>query len=736
VKIWIEKCMREAERLAFQDIFRKVFIKAPLDLIKLSSILKSAVDVIPLNEGQKDAVIFHLCRGIVELQEYTKINPSLMAAMTSNKIVDKAAKEYGRCILAKALSNVFDASISKYKNLTAKSIFLNDLAEVSEALHKLEWIKDIESFGQGKREIHELLTGQLKLLLDQDWTPDRELNGKLEEAEAEFFKDVDMMEKLTGFRRGSIGKYVERPEIVSFFDPWYSENRRTKWWGVKFYPILNVINIQPPYLYFDALRKGLLAREAARLFSHKALDKIGWIYEQADYCAYRILENTDEGKFWAFARHGLREESKNADGLGYYSRRESIVGNGFIKEVFSRVNSIGRFRPYINDSEYQTIIETLALKPRMVKLSDRELKIVRILISDPRVSMSTIAQRMGFTLPTTRRMFEELSRKINLWFSVSVDVNQIGLDEYFVLLKVHPGKEDLIINALWDIPYCTRIYKAYGPMSLLVRFNAPFNAEHYMHQFLHQLRRPGLTENYAMCKVQDSYYNVNLRYYDVQNGRWDVHWDEWGLWLREFLFERGWYYVLYEEAMKGKKPKARPKIDKLDLQIINQLVLNSRLPFAEIGRRLGITGVYVSQKVHRLMNQGVLRPIMGSYRIGLDEVAFIVVDCDSDVVKALSVAFNELPMWQGWSVTGDVEGLIAIIFVPTGDIGQLFHIIDRDLVQRGAVRKCWLHFVGKWVSKRRLLRWLPTELYSKSKGWIFEGEKYLEKIKACLELSK
>jgi len=730
--------MKTAVRMAFQDSLATLFPKAPLGLIKFSAIMKSAADIVPLDEGQKNAVIFHLYRGLSESREYTKINPSLVTTMVSarTRIIEEAGAEYGRCVLAKALSHVFNVSISKYKNLTAKRIFLSDLAEISEVLHKSGWVNDIEEFRKDKGEVYEALVDQMELLLKQEWTPDQELDERLEEAEAEFFKSINTMEKLTGFERGKIGKYSEKPVIASFFDPWYSENGRTKWWGIRFYPILNVINVQPPYLYFDALRKGLLAREAAYLFSHRALDKIEWIYEQADYCACRILEDTDEGEFWAFARHGLREESKSSDGIGYYSRRESIVGNDFIKEVFSRVNSIGRFRPYLNDQEYQTVIETLALKPRVVRLDDKELRIMRILASNPRVSMTTIAQKIGATLPTTRRMFEELNRKTNMWFSVSVDVDQIGLSEYLTLLKVHPGKEGLVTDILWDIPYCTRIYKVHGPMNLFVRYNIPFSREDYLHRCLHQLHRPSLAEDHAACKVQESYYNINLRYYDVESGGWDVHWDEWGLWLREFLFGKEWYRVLYEEAIRSEKPKLHSKIDKLDLQIINQLVLDCRLPFTEIGRRLGITGVYVSQKVHRLVNQGTVVPIMGSYRIGLDEVVFIVIDCDSDVVRALSVALNELPMWQGWAVTGDIEGLIAMIFVPTGDVEQLFHVIDRDLIKTGAVRKCWLHFTGKWVSRRRLLEWLPIELFSKSGEWIFEGERYLEEVKKRLELLK
>ena len=733
----MSKSTSETKILAFQDLMKASFVQAPLGLVKFSAVLKKAVDAVPLHEGQKSEVIFRLCRGFSEPREYARINSFPITAMANDRTVEKAWLDYSRCILAKALSHVFNVSISKYKNLTAKRIFLSDLAEVSEVLHRSEWINDVEvGLGQEKREIYDVLMNRVRLLLKQKWTPDRELNKKLEEAETEFFDSVKKMEELTGFKKGDIGKYSEDPKITSFFDPWYSESGRTGWWGVEFYPIINIINIQPQYLYFDELRRGLVAREAARLFSPGPLDRIEWIYEQSDYCACRILEKTDEGEFWRFARHGIRQESKTKDWMGYYSRRESIVGENFVKEIFSRVNSIGRFRPHINDLEYQTIVDTLALKPRVVRLNDKELKILRMLPSDPRVSITAIAQRIGHTLPTTRRIVEELNEKVNLWFSVLVDVRSIGLSEYFALLRVSPGKEEQVINLIWEVPYCTRIHKVYGPMNVIVHFVIPFMTQEYLHRYCTQLRRFNLVEDFAICRVQRPYYNFNLRYYDTEKDGWDVRWDEWGLWLREFLYERGWYYVLYEEATKKEEPRIPVKIDKLDLQIINQLVLDSRQPFTEIGRKLGVTGVYVSQKTHKLINQGIVKLITGSYRIGLDEATLLVIDCDSDVAKALSVALNELPMWQGMAITGDIEGLIAMIFVPTGDIGQLFHVIDTYLVQKGAVKKCWLNLVGKWVGKRRPLRWLPIDLYSKGEGWTFEGDKYVEDIKKRLKFMK
>ena len=725
--------MKTSTKYSLQNVTENVFRESPLGLVKISALMKSAVLKSPIDEGQKNQLLFNLCRGFNDPKDYRKISPSLLSTMTQKEIITNASFNFSKCAIAKAMSTFFEKNVPKFKNLAARRKFLFNIANLSEILHKKSWQDLQTTLSRFEQEVIDDILKFADSLLKSKWTPETEVQKKLNESYSEYSEYIKTMEELTGINRETIDRFSEDYELVSFFDPWYMENEKTRYWGTVHYHILNVLNIQPSYLYFDVLRKGLVAREAARIFQHRALDKIDWIYEQSDYCATRILKDDIAGDFWAFARHGIRQESKTFDSIGHYARRESIVGKEFLKGVFSRVKSIGKSRAYINEEEYQTILDTLALKPRSVSIKDVELKILNILAKNPKASLTFLSQKIGLTTPTTGRLVEELNLKTNLWFSVLVDVNRIGLSSYFLLLKVIPGKEKLVADLFWEIPYCTKIHKIFGPMNMCVRFDVPFGTEDYLQQYLNQLRRRYLIENYALCKVKDQHYNMNLRYYDLEKGGWDVRWDEWGLWVKEFLFEKGWYYILYDNVKRKKEVKSKLKFDKLDLKIINELVLNSRSSYTNIGRTLDVTGVYVSQKTRNLLNQGVIEPIMGSYRIGLDEVAFIAIDCDEDTVKALIVALDELPIWQGVTVTGNLEGLIAMIFTPTGDIGQLFHILDSHIIQTGVAKKCWLHMVGKWVSRRRMLRWLPIELYSDRKGWIFEGEQYLENIKKQLD---
>jgi DNA-binding Lrp family transcriptional regulator len=330
-------------------------------------------------------------------------------------------------------------------------------------------------------------------------------------------------------------------------------------------------------------------------------------------------------------------------------------------------------------------------------------------------------------VPTVEKIFHELWIRANIWFSVLVDRTRIGIPSYLAIIHTKPGKVGKVSELVWDTPYCGRIYRMYSPPSLLAHFNIPTGYEWFLNQQLSLLNRADLTEGHQILRIEDSYYNFNLRYYDPKSARWDIPWDEWGLWLKEFLFGKGWFQILHGE--EEKKTTEQVKVDKNDLLILNYLRLNSRMPNSEIGRILGISGAYVGQKIRRLLNLGIIKPTIGSYRVGLDEAAFVVFDCYEDTLKAIAVALNELPMWQGFRVSGDFDGLAALIFVPTGELEELFNAFHEYLIEPGLVNRCFLNMVEKWTGKRREP---PVELYSNESGWLFEGEKYLDRLKTAL----
>ena len=721
----------QASRLAsIQDGVSKVFIEAPLGLIKFSALLRGTFKKLTVDEGVKSEILVLLCRGPPFGEECFKRFPELKQLIAGGVGSREAKFNYLKCFLAKALSEFFNEKIHRYKNEAARRMFLRDVADVAELLHlaqpeeMLEKLRGLQLNERVDAMLSELV-GEVERLIGERWSPDLECEKAIDEGQAEIENYVSRMEKLTGFERGTVGKYQKGLLVHCFFDPWYVEDERSELWGVEFYPILNVLNVQPPYAFFDALRRGLLAREAAHLFTPTVMEGMEKAYEQMDYCAYRILEEAAEAELWEYVRHGLREESKNFDGINYYLEWEALVGGDFLSKMFSRLKSIGRFRSKIDLAEYQAVADSLALKPKPISLTLDEASILRLLCEKPLISASELSQRTGMSIPTVQKLLKSLRIKANIWPSLLVDTNKFGVIGFLVSLKGRPGITSELIEAIWAFPYCGRIYKVFGEMDLLCYFHIPVRHEKFIHEYLTCLRREDLIEKYFLYKINDFYYNFNPRFYDAEVGGWNVLWDEWGLWLKEYLSNRGWLHAL--QVGRREEGKKKVKVTRLDLEIIRLLRVNSRYPFSEVGFKLGVSGAYVGQKFRRLVNAGVVRPTIASFRIGLDESAFVVFDCEEETAMAIKSALDELPMWQGFKVTGDMEGLASVIYVPTGEIQELFYALDRYLIEPKLINKHSIHIIEKWTGRRR---WLPVELYKDAEGWIFEEEKYLEELRA------
>ena len=84
--------------------------------------------------------------------------------------------------------------------------------------------------------------------------------------------------------------------------------------------------------------------------------------------------------------------------------------------------------------------------------------------------------------------------------------------------------------------------------------------------------------------------------------------------------------------MKRAGFEATREFDDVDLQIIDALKEDGRMPFAEIARRLGVSAGMVRQRYLQLINEGVLRvvPVTNVTLMGYDLMAMVGVSVDGD----------------------------------------------------------------------------------------------------------
>lgn len=91
------------------------------------------------------------------------------------------------------------------------------------------------------------------------------------------------------------------------------------------------------------------------------------------------------------------------------------------------------------------------------------------------------------------------------------------------------------------------------------------------------------------------------------------------------------------------KPDA---LDQIDFRILDELQQNARIPFAELGRRVGLSTPSAAERVHKLEESGV---IVGYHaqiqpeKIGLTMTAFVKVSVAGDCLSRFSEIVTQVP---------------------------------------------------------------------------------------------
>ncbi len=674
-------------------------------------------------EDKKREIRSLMSRGVLAERECSRLLSGKQIRKSSGSTYSARA-DYSRCYLSKAISNVMRRLTSRYKNEAARKEFFSKLAAMSEAIHLSLSKGRIQALfdSRDSDRIADMVLRETAGLVKSSFDPNQELRQELAKGQRELSEFMSRVEVLTGLEWENSEKFDDHLALVSFFDPWYSEDERTERWGVTYYSNPTTMNVAPPMMFFDALRRSVIAREAVNLLSPRIVDSVPRLYEQSEYLVTKLLDDKYEREFWLFARHGLREETKRDIVTGiseFFSYYESFVGDDLYKQAWSRLGEMARLSLQIGSvPEYARMLDAIAARPVRVRLARDEIALFKVLAASPDMPMSEMARHIGTSIPTATKILQRLTQKACLRFYTNENVHMLGLEECLLLMRT--SKTDRLPSVLWRIPYCRDIYRLYGPIDYFVVMNTPEGRSGFVDKLESALRDCDLASEIMTLVVTRDFSNMSFEYYDPDESVWHVHWDSWGAGLAKALKEQ-------QDPVRAqilRHRTERTSLDKLDLQIMEKLTYNCRSSYSEIGKALGVSGAYVSRKIHRLLSNGVFRPIAKPFKTGAEEYALVTIPCDSVFVEPLVKFLDRLPAWRGAAVRGDLEGILAQVGVPSGEVNQLFMVLDDRLVKTH-LANCSFNVVGMWSSLRR---WLPVNLYSKDEGWKFDEDYYLDLI--------
>jgi hypothetical protein len=112
-------------------------------------------------------------------------------------------------------------------------------------------------------------------------------------------------------------------------------------------------------------------------------------------------------------------------------------------------------------------------------------------------------------------------------------------------------------------------------------------------------------------------------------------------------------------------------------------------------------------------------------KIAAEDWGIVSLSCSKSVASTLAQYLSNLPAWRGGFVSGDFNGLLAMVWAPSGEMRQFFKAIDDRLIRNLVAEAHSLNAVGEWM----LGRWLPVEPYPKdlvdeTGEWIFDEARY------------
>ncbi len=146
-------------------------------------------------------------------------------------------------------------------------------------------------------------------------------------------------------------------------------------------------------------------------------------------------------------------------------------------------------------------------------------------------------------------------------------------------------------------------------------------------------------------------------------------------------------------------------LDDIGWNILRELQENARIPFSELGRRVGLSTPAVVERVRQMEDAGVIRGFHAEVdpaKLGLGVLAFIRVNVSGDKLQTFAEAVRSCPeALECHRVTGSES---FIVKVAVTDINHLESVIDALMPYVATTTSMILSSPLQWSSVKRPAR--------------------------------
>ena len=343
-------------------------------------------------------------------------------------------------------------------------------------------------------------------------------------------------------------------------------------------------------------------------------------------------------------------------------------------------------------------------------LDTKDLEILIILQEKPTANDSTLARLVNLSSPTIKRRLDRLyDNKIIERIQGILNYKALELIIVSVFLETPSGNEAIIQERLQNNPYIYYQVRCVGASNgYHATFRIPADGVSALNQFFQSLKDKNLIKNYTYYIHQHEEIRTRPRFlvYNSIENSWDFDFTKWANVSPEKL-QRG-----VEEPIKNKPEMRLQDLDKIDIEILSILSLNSRIKNVDILENLSspVSPQRLSDRLRHLR-----KSFVADYRILLSNPIFdfvrLLYDCKADendikFIKSL-LSFNPPPFQTIFRETD--HGFLLYLNCP---LKQVFSATDVFLSHTRSLR---LYILNTESAVRYTLN--SNKYIPKSKSW-------------------
>ncbi|MFX0097262.1 MAG: hypothetical protein ACFE7E_05835 [Candidatus Hodarchaeota archaeon] len=315
------------------------------------------------------------------------------------------------------------------------------------------------------------------------------------------------------------------------------------------------------------------------------------------------------------------------------------------------------------------------------KLTEKDILIATLLKKNPQASIRKLSSLSKFSKDTIFRSINKMNLTMDMKRKALINYPAIGLKPTFVFAMSEIDKLDIAFESL-KMPYLNHIFTLMGgeTFAFLAFYTLPNPA--VLRSILGTYRSWRWHTNQHIMECSSVGSDISFQYYSVKAGTWNVTWPLWGLFLKEILLKKGFARVQKFDQHMYRCPDGSQKIDVMELEILEELWKNLQMDVSKLVRSHKTSYATIRKKRQILSKRNAYWPHLAidPMRSSLFDRIILIADLkEEDLLDGIQIALQALPYSITYRVSGDLNGMIAVLSLPSPGVSRIFHILSEHL---------------------------------------------------------